>query len=263
MYDHPPAPPPLKWVRISHHPAKHVADRWPYAAYGSNLDLAQMGRRCPQAEIIGPGTLSNARLVFEQVATIVADERSTCPVGVYRLNAVDVASMDRSEGLGRAYDRYLVTVETPGALLRCFTYIKKDTRLGPPSQSYYDRIRSGYRQWGFDEQRVYRAARKARDLRVVPKHNFDHDRWPWEPLGTSAPARYVEEDERIANSAPRIRLDENMSPLEFKNEVLRYSAAKRAHTAFTVRPDESGVSEFTNKKGEKWRKIGNGPWERY
>jgi hypothetical protein len=218
-----------------------------------------MSRRCPQAEIIGPGILPDARLVFEQVATIVSDERSTCPVGVYRLNAVDVASMDRSEGLGRAYDRYLVTVEMPGRLERCFTYIKKDTRIGAPSQAYYDRIRSGYRQWGFDEQRVYRAARKARDLRVVPKHNFDHGRWPWEPLGTMAPRR--ENDERVA--APRIRLDENMSPQEFKNEVLRYSAAKKAHTAFTVQPDESGVSEFTNKNGEKWRKIGNGPWERY
>lgn len=252
MYDHPPAPPPLKWVRVSHKSALHIAERYPYCAYGSNLDLAQMGRRCPQAEIIGAGVLPDARLVFEQVATIVADERSTCPVGVYRLNATDVASMDRSEGLGRAYDRYLVTVEMSGALLRCFTYIKKDTRLGAPSQAYYDRIRSGYRQWGFDEQRVYRAARKARDRRV---HNFDHGRWPWEPLGTSAPARYVEEDERIANSAPRIRLDENMSPQEFKNEVLRYSAAKREHTA---RQEE----HHTGRDGQKWRKIGNGPWER-
>ena len=255
MYDHPPAPPPVKWVRISHHPAQHVAERWPYAAYGSNLDLAQMSRRCPQAEIIGAGVLPNARLVFEQVATIVADERSTCPMGVYRLNATDVAAMDRSEGLGRAYDRYLVTVEMPNRLLRCFTYIKKDTRLGAPSQAYYDRIRSGYRQWGFDEQRVYRAARKARDLRVPARHNFDHGRWPWEPLGTRASVVRHEEDERIANTAPRIRLDENMSPQEFKNEVLRYSAAKQARLPGII-------YEETDRHGQKWRKEGDGPWFR-
>lgn len=256
MYDHPPAPPPMRWVKVTHKNALHIAERYAYAAFGSNLDLGQMSRRCPQAEILGAGVLPNARLVFEQVATIVADERSTCPIGVYRLNATDVAAMDRSEGLGRAYDRYLVTAELPGRLVRCFTYIKKDTRLGPPSQAYYDRIRSGYRQWGFDEQRVYRAARKARDLRVPPRHNFDHGRWPWEPLGTSAPARYVGEDERIANNtAPRIRLDENMSPQEFKNEVMRYSAAKRTHAA--------QQEEFhTGRDGQKWRKIGNGPWER-
>ena len=256
MYDQPPAPPPARWVKITHKSPLHIAERYCYAAFGSNLDLAQMGRRCPQAEILGAGTLPNARLVFEQVATIVADERSTCPIGVYRLNATDVASMDRSEGLGRAYDRYLVTVEMADRLVRCFTYIKKDTRLGPPTQAYYDRIRSGYRQWGFDEQRVYRAARKARDLRVPRSHNFDRGRWPWEPLGTMAPTRYAEKDEPIANnSGPRIRLDDDMSPTEFRNEVLRYSAAKAARLPGII-------YEETDRHGQKWRKEGNGPWFR-
>ena len=35
-----------------------------YIAYGSNLNLEQMARRCPTAKVVGSTTLKNYRLMF-------------------------------------------------------------------------------------------------------------------------------------------------------------------------------------------------------
>ena len=35
-----------------------------YFAYGSNIDLEQMARRCPVAQVVGPVTLENYELAF-------------------------------------------------------------------------------------------------------------------------------------------------------------------------------------------------------
>ncbi len=117
---------PLRWVRVTHKSPDHIAARYPYAAFGSNLNIGQMAQRCPMADPVGVGVLRSARLVFAYYLGIVQDDNATVPVGVYRLNAADIATLDRYEGLGRSYERYLVTVELNGQAVRCFTYIKRN-----------------------------------------------------------------------------------------------------------------------------------------
>ena len=41
-----------------------------YVAYGSNLNLEQMARRCPKAKVVGIGNLKDYQLTFRRVATI-------------------------------------------------------------------------------------------------------------------------------------------------------------------------------------------------
>ncbi len=152
---------PTTVLRVSHHNAKHIAERWPYAAYGSNLSLVQMADRCKSPEPVVRATLPNHRLIFARFASIEAAKGSDVPVGVYRLDADDVERLDRREGLGRSYDRFLVTVlAEDGRAIRCFTYVKRDSRLQPPSEKYYQRILEGYRDWNFETRRL-RHARKA------------------------------------------------------------------------------------------------------
>lgn len=43
-----------------------------YIAYGSNLNLEQMARRCPTAEVVGKTQLHNFRLMFRGKGTAVA-----------------------------------------------------------------------------------------------------------------------------------------------------------------------------------------------
>ena len=51
-----------------------------YLAYGSNLHIGQMQRRCPTAEVLGTSTLHGYRLVFNGVATIEPDPDRSVPV---------------------------------------------------------------------------------------------------------------------------------------------------------------------------------------
>lgn len=162
---------PLRWVRVSHHTPDHIATRYPYAAYGSNLSLSQIVRRCPSADIKGQGTLRNAKLVFAYYLGIAESEGSSVPVAVYTMTAADVAAMDRHEGLGRGtftgtgqygYERYLVTVEINGEAVRCFTYVKRDNELEEPSEGYYQTCLAGYADWNFDTRRLRHARDDAR-----------------------------------------------------------------------------------------------------
>src|SRR6185369_5145434 len=136
---------PTTVLRVNHHPAKHIAERYLYAAFGSNLKLEQMAARCPDAQIITSGKLPGYRLIFARVASIVADEKSSVPMGIYKLSANDIDKLDRYEGMGRTYDRYLVTVlAQDGTAKRCFTYIKRDQREEAQSAKYYNKVLAGY-----------------------------------------------------------------------------------------------------------------------
>lgn len=139
---------PTRWVKLNHKDPAHVAQRYNYCAYGSNLSLEQMQKRCPEADIVGTGLLRNAELFFAYYAGIKEIAGKICPIGVYKLNARDIATMDRREGMGRAYDRYLVTVDmADGSKLRCFTYVKWNQVIEAPSKMYMETVTQGYRDW--------------------------------------------------------------------------------------------------------------------
>ena len=44
-----------------------------YAAYGSNMNLRQMARRCHSAKVIGVGVLENYKLTFRGIQRGVAN----------------------------------------------------------------------------------------------------------------------------------------------------------------------------------------------
>lgn len=61
-----------------------------YIAYGSNLNLEQMARRCPTAKVVGSTTLKNYRLMFRggshtAVATVERSQGDEVPVLIWRL----------------------------------------------------------------------------------------------------------------------------------------------------------------------------------
>jgi gamma-glutamylcyclotransferase len=118
----------------------------PYAAYGSNLWHDQMRRRCPDAEVAGHVVLEGWRLVLRKFATIERAPRAACPVGLWRVTAKDLASLDRYEG-PFTYARTRITL--PGGAV-AVTYKEIRLRPGPPAAEYVQRLRSGYRDFGFD-----------------------------------------------------------------------------------------------------------------
>lgn len=129
-----------------------------YIAYGSNLNLEQMKRRCPTAAAVGRSVLEGWRLVFRggahgAVATIEREAGSSVPIGLWSLGSGDEAALDIYEGWPRLYRKEMLEVEHQGRKMHAMVYIMNDDDRHPyglPSFTYYDTIREGYRMFGFD-----------------------------------------------------------------------------------------------------------------
>lgn len=117
-----------------------------YAAYGSNINPAQMAYRCPNARPVGTGFIEDYRLTFRRggYANVESAKGERVPVLLWRITDECERSLDRYEGYPRFYmkeyaavngRKALVYVMTPGA--------RGDFEL--PSRSYYKGIETGYR----------------------------------------------------------------------------------------------------------------------
>ena len=123
-----------------------------YFAYGSNLNLDQMAHRCPTAKVVGAGMLNGYKLIFNRVASIELDASLSVPVGIWEIDEYCEASLDLYEGYPRLYRKEKVSVRFDGQEVEGMIYIMNSTGKKPPSNSYYQTIRTGYRDIGLDEK---------------------------------------------------------------------------------------------------------------
>ena len=74
-----------------------------YFAYGSNMDVAAMGRRCPRSKALGLARLERHRLAVMREGWLTALRASSSAVhGVlWDLALSDIAALDRYEGLAQ------------------------------------------------------------------------------------------------------------------------------------------------------------------
>lgn len=127
-----------------------------YVAYGSNLNLKQMERRCPNSTIYAVGELNNWELVYRGSktgahATIVRKRGSTVPVLVWSITSEDEKKLDMYEGYPVYYTKRNVMVNIDNAKKKAMVYIMNDNALpGIPSDSYIKVIAYGYIDNNFD-----------------------------------------------------------------------------------------------------------------
>ena len=74
-----------------------------YIAYGSNLNVRQMRRRCPSARIIGTSALKDYELLFKgsktgSYLTIEKCETGKVPIVIWEVTAQDEKALARYEG---------------------------------------------------------------------------------------------------------------------------------------------------------------------
>jgi gamma-glutamylcyclotransferase len=132
-----------------------------YFAYGSNLDRAQMRRRCPGAVALGPAIMHGYRLVFAgysrtwqgPVASIVPTYGARVEGVLYRLGRGELRVLDRYEGHPRSYRRYRRIVrDARGHRHRAQVYVlPSDVEQAQPSLSYLAVICRAYKRLGLDE----------------------------------------------------------------------------------------------------------------
>jgi len=130
-----------------------------YIAYGSNLSIDQMARRCPEATAFGTAELDGWQLLFKGPATIKRKKGRTTPVLVWTITESDEKSLDRYEGYPHYYiKRDLEVKVTPlsggePVTVTAMVYIMTDCRsLHAPTAGYYGVLDEGYQRFGFDRE---------------------------------------------------------------------------------------------------------------
>lgn len=134
-----------------------------YFAYGSNMNIEQMMRRCPDSHLIGVGVLKGYSLTFKgssmsAVATIEPNEDSEVPVVMWSISEMDEKKLDIYEGFPRLYIKRQLKVHAGKKTVSGFAYIMTDGKsIGLPSTGYFDIILEGYEENGIDTKPLFGA----------------------------------------------------------------------------------------------------------
>jgi hypothetical protein len=116
-----------------------------YAAYGSNMDPAQMGERCPHSPRRGSGWLEGWRLAFGgeelgwegALATVFEESGQRVFVVLYDLSDSDEASLDQWDGVSLGfYRKAKVRVETMDGDVLAWLYVLNAYEGGLPAARY-------------------------------------------------------------------------------------------------------------------------------
>lgn len=156
-----------------------MAKKTLYIAYGSNLNVGQMGHRCPDAEVVGTGMIRDYRLEFKALgsnafATIEPCEGESAPVAVWQISRRDEMALDCYEGYPTHYGREWMDVQMDGEEGETITglvYVMNPRAVSClPSQGYYDAVLSGYRYFFLDEGKLREAWQRAAEADAA-RHN--------------------------------------------------------------------------------------------
>jgi AIG2-like family len=116
-----------------------------YAAYGSNLDPAQMKNRCPHSPFAGTGWLPGWRLTFGgeelgwegALATLVEEAGTHVFVGLYDITPTDQIALDKWEGADTGlYRSTRLRVSALEGDVLAWTYVLNAYEGGLPSARY-------------------------------------------------------------------------------------------------------------------------------
>lgn len=134
-----------------------------YLAYGSNLNLNQMKRRCPNAKKVGTFLLKGYELEFRYYLTIKESPNSEVPLGIFEIDDKDEIALDRYEGYPTHYRKEYLEVELNGKPIKALVYIMNEEIRGVmvPDTFYLRVCLEGYKDFGFNTSYLFKAYKEA------------------------------------------------------------------------------------------------------
>jgi hypothetical protein len=148
-----------------------------YFAYGSNLNKGQMLRRCPDAKAYSLFHLEDWKLVFRGVADIVQSPGDFVAGGLWIITetceqALDIYEGYRPDGSGM-YRKESIAIEPFKIGKHTFTeimfYVMNSDGIFPPSHSYFDCIKQGFKDFGLKIKPLMDACEASHDDKA-PSH---------------------------------------------------------------------------------------------
>lgn len=154
-------------------------DRIFYWAYGSNLSVKQMRKRCPRAIKYGPMEVQDCALVFRYHADVTLREGATTPGGLWQITAECERELDAYEGVAsRIYMKRYFRIKLQGKPHTCLFYqMRASEGVMPPSETYLDTIAQGYQDFGLDLNVLQAALEESWEQKEPTESLLDrHDR---------------------------------------------------------------------------------------
>jgi hypothetical protein len=129
-----------------------AADRIFYWAYGSNLSIEQMKKRCPKAIKYGPMTVKDCALVFRFHADVTICEGASTPGGLWQITTECEQALDVFEGVAsRRYMKKYFRIRIKDKYYTCLFYqMRTKEGVMAPSVPYFNTILTGYEDFGLD-----------------------------------------------------------------------------------------------------------------
>lgn len=147
-----------------------------YAAYGSNMNLKQMARRCPSARVLGVGELENYKLTFRGkrrgVANIEKCEGTSIPVVLWNITKKCEKVLNWYEGFPRLYVKEQIQIKLRNETIEAMVYVMTDEYCNipnKPSPYYIETIEQGYADYGIIKDGLFDAVQDVYRELVIRK----------------------------------------------------------------------------------------------
>lgn len=135
-----------------------------YLAYGSNLNIEQMARRCPGARPVGVTEIQNYELVFRRgYLTIEPKKGAWVPVGIWEISEENEKALDRYEGYPKFYRKEYMGVPYYDRTERCLIYVMQPGHpFQVPSDHYFYTVMQGYTNFAMDKAPLIAAYKRVK-----------------------------------------------------------------------------------------------------
>ena len=128
-----------------------------YFAYGSNLNLFQMKKRCKDSILINKIKLKNFKLTFRskyRAADIEPKKNSVVPGALFEISKSDERKLDVYEDYPNLYKKYYFFYY--GKKVMTYTMIKKSP-FKFPTERYFNIVKKGYVDCKLDKKFLIKA----------------------------------------------------------------------------------------------------------
>jgi gamma-glutamylcyclotransferase (GGCT)/AIG2-like uncharacterized protein YtfP len=128
-----------------------------YFAYGSNLNLFQMKRRCKDSVFLKKINLKDFRLTFRskyRAADIEPKKNSIVPGGLFDISKSDEKKLDVYEDYPSLYRKFYFTYY--GKKVMTYTMVKKSP-FKFPTERYLNIVKKGYKDCELDKNYLTKA----------------------------------------------------------------------------------------------------------
>jgi gamma-glutamylcyclotransferase (GGCT)/AIG2-like uncharacterized protein YtfP len=156
-----------------------------YFAYGANMDIAAMAKRCPSSKPVGLARLPRHRWIIstDGYANVVRDPRRDVHGMLWELALSDVPVLDRFEDVPRLYHKVNQPVISTAGIRRALVYVGRAGEVGRPRPGYLDDVIHAAEAAGLPASALAEI-RKFGDVRpgiAAPATAAKAQKWVWTP----------------------------------------------------------------------------------